>query len=153
MQNPPPGQQQQGYGSPYGTPPNAPMTPTPGGGPTGKSSIGLDANVAALVAYIATWITGLIIYLTEKENRFVRFHAMQAILLGVTTIVIYIGLGIVMIILRLMSDVLALLGGLLWLLFGLAFFAAWIFCMIKAYQGQLFKLPVIGDMAEKIVNK
>ena len=71
-------------------PPNYPPPPPPGGGGVGKSSTGLDANVAALLSYILTWLTGLIFFLIEKESRFVRFHAMQAILLGVSFFVIWI---------------------------------------------------------------
>ena len=59
---------------------------------TGKSSTGLDENVAGLLSYI-TWILGLVFFLIEKDSRFVRFHAMQSILLNVSAIV----LGIVLV--------------------------------------------------------
>ena len=154
MQNPPPDQQDYGYSSPYSTPPpNAPLVTPPGRGPGGKSSTGLDANIAALLSYLLTWITGLIFFLIEKENRFVRFHAMQAILFGAAIFVISIVLSITLGVVSYVSWILGSLFSLAWLLLWLAFLVGWILCMIKAYQGQMFKLPIVGDMAEKIVNK
>src|SRR5260370_36014888 len=61
---------------------------------TGKSSTGLDENVAALLSYIFGWLSGLIFLLLEKESRLVRFHAMQSILLNVLSVVIGIVLWI-----------------------------------------------------------
>ena len=139
MQNPPPDY-------------NTPQTPQQGAG-GGKSSTGLDGNVAALLAYVLTWVTGLVFFLIEKENRFVRFHAMQAILLGVAFFVIGIVFTFLQGMLAFASGTLAALFGLLWLLVILGFFIIWILCLVKAYQGQTFKLPVIGDMASNIVNK
>ena len=153
MQNPPPNQQQgYGYNQP-GTQPNAPLTPQSGGG-HGKSSVGnLDANVAALLAYIATWLSGLIFYLMEKDNRFVRFHAMQAILLGGSAIVILIVFSVLWSVTAYISWILGSLFGLVGLLIWLVVLAAWVMCMVKAYQGQQFKLPILGNIAEGIVNK
>jgi uncharacterized membrane protein len=155
MQNPPPDQQGYGYGNSYGTPPpNAPLSTPPGsGGPNSKTSTGLDANIAALLAYVLTWVTGLVFYLLEKENRFVRFHAMQAILFGVSITALYIVLAIVTTAIGFVSGILASLVGLIGLLIPLLFLVGWILCMVKAFQGQMFKLPIIGDMAANIVNK
>ena len=135
MQNPPPGQ-------------------------TGKSSTGLDENIAALLAYIFGWLSGLVFFLIEKDSKLVRFHAMQSILLNVVVLVLTVVLWIVSFILILMLSMLpdllgslmGLLTSLLWLVFSVALLVAWILCVVRAYQGQFFKLPVIGNMAEKIVN-
>ena len=150
MQNPPPGQQ------PSGTP----ATGTPSKG------TGLDPNIAAALSYI--WIVGLIFFFIEKENRYIRFHALQSILFGVANGIIMVVLVIVAMILSFISlgasvaiggaigFVVSLLVWLVWLLFalvGLALFLGLIFAAIKAYQGQMFKLPIIGKMAENIVNK
>ena len=154
MQNPPPGQQQQGYGSPYGTPPNAPMTPPPGGdtGPKGKTALGgLDANLAAALGY-PIGIIALIMVIMEKQNRFARFHALQSLLLIAAWIVIAIVLSILVGILSAISSYLGFIGLLLPLIW-LLWFGALIFCAYKAYQGEWFKLPVIGDMAEKFAGK
>jgi uncharacterized membrane protein len=126
-----------------------------------KSSTGLDENVASLLAYLFNWVSGLIFFLIEKNSRMVRFHAMQSILLFGAIIVIGTVFWIVFFILGLIvgqiSGLLATLFGLLSVLFTLVFvvliFGAWIFCMVKAYQGQYFKLPVIGNFAEKFSQK
>lgn len=126
-----------------------------------KSSTGLDENVAALLAYLFNWVSGLIFFLIEKDSRLVRFHAMQSILLTASAIVVgvvlYIAWIVITIALAMMSDVLASLGG---LVIGLLIFVFWvcvliafILCMIKAYQKQYFKLPVIGNFAEKFSTK
>ena len=126
-----------------------------------KSSTGLDENVAALLSYVFTWVSGLIFFVMEKESRLVRFHAMQAILLGATVTVIFIALWIVSFILGIIvGQVSGLLGVLvsgITFLLGLVFFIAavigWILCLIKAYGGQYFKLPVLGNFAEKFSQK
>ena len=127
----------------------------------GKSSTGLDENVAALLSYIFGWISGLIFFLMEKDSRLVRFHAMQSILLNVSFIVIlialYIAWAVVVIVLAMISDVLASIGGLLFglliLVFFIAILIAWVMCLIKAYGQQYFKLPIIGNFAEKFSQK
>jgi uncharacterized membrane protein len=127
----------------------------------GKSSTGLDENIAALLAYIFGWVSGLIFFLIEKDSKLVRFHGMQSILLslsvGVLCIVIWIITFVLVLILSQVSDVMGsvvgLLATLLWLVLSLGILIAWILCLVRAYQGQYFKLPVIGNIAEKIVNK
>jgi uncharacterized membrane protein len=128
---------------------------------TGKSGTGLDENIASLLAYAFGWLSGLILFLMEKDNRRVRFHAMQSILLNVVVIVVaivfWIVISILVLILGQLSGMLAgiawILSVLLWLVFLAAIVAIWISCMVRAYQGKTFKLPFIGDMADKIVNK
>ena len=116
----------------------------------GKTSTGIEPNVAALLSYVVGWVTGLIFFLIEKDNKFVRFHALQSI-------VVFGGLTVVMIILSILVSILfmarlyflfplfRLVNVLLWLL-GLVL---WIVLMIKAYQGEHFKLPIAGDIADK----
>jgi uncharacterized membrane protein len=103
-----------------------------------KTSSGMDQNVAGLLCYVAGWITGLIFFLIEKENRFVRFHAMQSIITFGGLTVLSIALGMIPFVNLVLLPILAILQLILWIVL-----------MVKAYQGQLFKLPVIGDMAEK----
>lgn len=102
-----------------------------------KTSTGMNQNVAGLLCYLAGWITGLIFFLIEKENRFVRFHAMQSMMVFGGLTVLFMALGIIPI-LWILMPVLGILQLILWVLL-----------MVKAYQGQMFKLPVIGDLAEK----
>jgi len=103
-----------------------------------KTSTGMNQNVAGLLCYLAGWITGLIFFLIEKENRFVRFHAMQSIITFGSLTVIFMILGFIPFVGWMLMPILAILQLILWVVL-----------MVKAYQGQLFKLPMIGDMAEK----
>ena len=130
-------------------------------GPAGKSSTGLDENIAALLAYVFGWISGLVFFLIEKDSKLVRFHAMQAILFNVCVIVLAIAIWIVTFVLILIASQLAdimgsligLVATLIWLVLSVGILIAWVLCLVRAYQGQYFKLPIIGNIAEKIVNK
>lgn len=104
---------------------------------TEKTSTGFDANVAAALSYLVGFVTGIIFLLVEKDNRFVRFHAMQSTLL-------FIGIVLVDILLQ----VVPLLGALLvvFIVIPLSAFL-WLFMMFKAYQGEEYKLPLVGQMA------
>ena len=103
----------------------------------GKTSTGLAPNVAALLCYLGTFITGIIFLVLEKDNRFVRFHAMQSIITFGGIFALQIAFGI-LIFLAILIPVVGLIGLILWIIL-----------MIKAYQGEMFKLPVVGDIAEK----
>lgn len=121
-----------------------------------KSAIGLDANVAALIGY-PIGILALILIFIEKDNRFVRFHAIQSVLwsvgLTVVFIVIMIVASILGIVLSSISSTLGVLvwgiSALLWLVWFAALFGGIIYGAIKAYGGQMTKLPLVGSMAEK----
>ena len=127
----------------------------------GKSSTGLDENIAALLSYVFGWVSGLIFFLIEKDSRLVRFHAMQSLLFnvlaGVVAIALWIVLFVVFMIVGQISDVLVpvlgLVSLLVWVVFVLAIVAGFILCLVKAFQGQYFKLPVIGNFAEKFSAK
>ena len=108
-----------------------------------KSGSGLDSNVAGLLCYVLGWLTGLIFILIEKDDRFVRFHAAQSI-------VVFGGLTIVEFILW--AFVFAVPG--LWFflpLLALTWLVLWILLMVKAYQGEEFHLPIAGDIADNWV--
>ncbi len=140
-QYPPPGYQQpyqqQGYQQ---YPPPGYQQPAvvqnPVAAQLGPSSIGIDANIAAAISYF--WLVGLIFFLIEKKNRFVRFHAFQSLA--------YVALSIVVSIFYFLDTyffVFGCLGGLL----SLAWLVGAILAGVQAYQGKWFKLPVVGDMA------
>ena len=124
---------------------------------TGKSSTGLDENVAALLSYIFGWLSGLIFFLMEKDSRLVKFHAMQSILLNVAALVLGFVLWFVWVFGVIVSaSINETLGSLVGLVLGLLVFVFWIglliavvLCLVKAYQKQYFKLPIIGNFAEK----
>jgi uncharacterized membrane protein len=161
MQNPPPSQQGYGYGSPFGTPPpGGPLTTLPGGEPGAKSALGVDGNVAGALAYIG--IIGLILLIMEKDNRFVRFHALQSLITGVGAFVLYMVLLVVGVLFSFifaamrLGSLVAIIWVLLWLVIvvlGIATFAGIVIAAVKAYQGQILKLPIVGNIAEKFATK
>lgn len=124
---------------------------------SGKSALGLDPNVAAGLAYIPICLIGIImsiiIITTDKTNKLARFHAFQSLLLAGTWIVVYIAVVVVvMIAAAAQSSALALLASLLWFVVIIGFLGIVVFCCIKAFMGQIFKLPVIGNMADNWSN-
>ncbi len=102
-----------------------------------KTSLGLEENVEALLAYLLGWITGIIFLLLEKESRFVRFHAMQSI-------IVFLSITLLQAIL----PIIPFIGGLFSMLLGVLAFVLWLVLMVKAYQGEYYKLPIAGDLAE-----
>ena len=125
----------------------------------GKTALGLDNNVGALLCYLGNLICALgliysiIVIVTDKTNKLPRFHAFQSILLSVVGIVVGIVLNILAgVAAASNSAAIGLLVGLIGLVFGLGILIAVIFTAVKAFQGQIFKLPVIGDMADKWSN-
>lgn len=133
----------------------------PAPGLPGKSSTGLDENIAALLTYIFGWVSGLIFFLIEKDSKLVRFHALQSILFNVLVLIVcfagWIVTLVLVLILSQLADIMGTLAGLVatlvWLIIGAALLIAFILCLLRAYQGKFFKLPVIGNLAEKFVNK
>jgi uncharacterized membrane protein len=128
--------------------------------PVGKTSfMSLDSNLAAMLCYILTpccligLILSLILYFTEKENRFVRFHAMQELLLVGIGFCVGVVFGVLFRVAGLADSGILALGLLgLRILIGLIFLGIYVFVGIQAYQNKWFKLPIIGDMAEKFSN-
>lgn len=136
-----------------------------------KSSIGnLDANVMALIAYLGGAILGfipgikyvaflvpIIIFVIEKESKFVKFHAMQSILLSAVGVVISIILGIVIGIVIATGSygalaVLSILSIITWIIV-IALFVFFVIAAVKSYKYEIYKLPLIGNWAEKIALK
>src|ERR1051326_4810076 len=142
--------------------PEAPASGAPGGK---TSFMNLDSNVGAMLCYIANFlccigvILAIIFLVTEKENRFVKFHAVQSLFLVGVQLVIGIAVGVVGLLFRLALSTadLGLIAVLL--VFGLRiviliiFLAIWVLAGVKAYGGQWYKLPLIGNFAWNMVNK
>ncbi len=116
----------------------APGVAAVGGGAAAGQVGGLTENVAGMLAYV-TIIPAIIFLVLEpyNRNRFVRFHAFQSLFFCVAWIIVNF------------LWVVPVLGAVIMGVLHLAFFIAWIVLLIKAYGGQMFKLPVIGDIAEK----
>ena len=105
-----------------------------------KSSTGLDSNVAGALCYLLGFITGVLFLVLEKDSKFVRFHAMQStIVFGAFFVV------------NVILTVIPILGWLMAILLFPVTLIIWVFLMIKAFQGALFRLPIVGDIAQKQV--
>jgi uncharacterized membrane protein len=149
-------------GQPQGVPPPNPgfRPPTP---PYQPATAGLSENAAATLSYVLGWLTGIIFYLIDKRP-YVRFHAAQSI-------VTFGGLHVIRIVLGAMFGLGWALGGfgsfggygvghfagfglgiMLLALIGLLSFVLWIVCMIKAYQGERFMVPIAGDIAANLAG-
>ena len=123
-----------------------------------KSALGLNGNVTALIGYIIG-IVALVLIFIEKDNKFVRFHALQSVLWSVGMcvgifVVAIIGFILAMILGQVsgaLGSIVGLLVMLLYLAMILALLGGLIFAAIKAYGGAMFKLPIVGGLAEKWV--
>lgn len=117
---------------------------------TGKATFGLEENIAGALCYLLGFITGIIFLVSEKENEFVRFHAIQSI-------IVFIGLWVAGILVNIIFLPIPYVGyaigsalsSLIWIL-GLAL---WLLLMYKAYRGRKFRLPLIGERAERYARE
>jgi len=124
-----------------------------------KTSMNLEENIAGVLCYILVWVTGIIFYFLEKENKTVRFHAMQSILTFLPLSILgwifgwigapsvgyggYMGYSI-----PTYNPGIPALIWLSWAIWAITVIL-WLILMFKAYQGEKFKLPIVGDIAEK----
>jgi len=123
----------------------------------GKATFGLDENVASAACYVLTWVTGIIFFVMEKDNKTVRFHAMQSIL---TFLPLMILIWIISAIIGMMVFGAGLYGAVgIWGIFSLIITLIWIimlllwlFLMYKAYQGEKFLMPIVGAIAENQIK-
>ncbi|MPZ20320.1 MAG: DUF4870 domain-containing protein [Luteitalea sp.] len=107
---------------------------------TEKSSTGLEPNLAAALGYL--FIIGIVFLVIEKESKFVRFHAMQSTALLVAWVAVWMLLVVFG-----MIPVLGWLTILLWPIVGIVFLVVWILCIVKAFQAEWFRLPILGDFS------
>lgn len=104
--------------------------------------LGVTENIEALLCYALGWVTGLVFLLVEQKNAFVRFHAFQSLVTFLALFILSAVIGFV--------PVLGVLVGLLLWPLGLVL---WIVLMVKAYKGERYKLPVVGDFVEQQLGK
>ena len=107
-----------------------------------KTSLGMAENVESLLCYLLGFVTGIIFLILEKESKLVKFHALQSTILFLALFIIGIILGII-----------PFIGYILGRLLNLLELVLWIILMVKAYRGEMLKLPVVGDIAEQQINK
>jgi uncharacterized membrane protein len=118
---------------------------------TGEASTGLAPNVGGALAYVLGPFTGIAFLVLEKQNRFIRFHAAQAIVVSIAMFVISFALTI-------LSGILAFIPVLGWIVamllslgLSLIAFVLWISLMWKAYQGESWHAPLVGNAAERLI--
>lgn len=129
--NPPPNQQQQWFGGQQSSPFSSQLT-----------SMGIDPRLASALCYVLLWVSGLIILFVEKQNREVRYHALQSV-------IVFGGLMI----LTWVVSALPFISILLVPFLGFVTFAAWIGLMVTAYINYQFKIPVVSDLANQYVDR
>ena len=123
------------------------------------SSFGLSPNIAALISYLFIPWTSIAVIATEKENRFVRFHAFQSLFLGLGMIALTIILSVVIGVVTLIAGAISPYAGILvsvvslivWIVIAFAILALWALCLFKSYKGESYKLPLVGKFAEKYI--
>lgn len=104
----------------------------------------LEPNVEAALSYLLTPFTGIAVFVMEKKNRFVRFHAFQSILFGIASFVLWsIGSTLTVV----------FVGYFLLPIISLACAGTWVFLMWKAYNNEEFELPILGEIAKKQAAK
>jgi uncharacterized membrane protein len=141
--------------SPVAAPPAATGASSGASATPAVAASAMTSNTAAALAYILGALTGVLFLVLDpfKNDRFVRFHALQSIFFSVACIAFWIVWSIVW---GILISVTAGLGALvdlpLILLISLGIFAYWIFLMYQAYSNRLYKIPYIGDMAAKQVG-
>ena len=131
----PPGQQEYGYQKPFGAPHMGNV------GPLDRTALGMKARTAGWLCYLFAWVTGLIFFLLERDSRFVRFHAMQSILFfGILSFLEWVCSHL---------PFFGTIGGAL----GVVMFIGWMVMMVKAHRGEYYKLPLFGDLAERLIDQ
>lgn len=107
-----------------------------------KTALGMGENLEGALCYFLVFVSGIIFLIFEKDNKFVRFHAMQSVILFIPLAILGFIVGKVPLIGWLASWVISVVS-----------IGLWLFMMYKAFNKELYKIPIIGDIAEKQINQ
>lgn len=129
---------------------------------TEESGTGLENNVMAALAYVLGILTGIVVYLIEQDDEFVRFHAAQSIAVFGILFVASIVLSFVGTIASVLffsgstggfiaGSLISLLLGLLWFVLGVGGFVLWVYLIVRAYQGNTPRIPIAAGLADRLV--
>jgi len=140
-------QQQQQYGT-Y----QPPQSAARGSSAHDSTSTGLNARNEAVFSYLIGWLSGLVFFLIERKNRFVRFHAAQSFIFFGAVFIIYVILRLIALIPLLGFLLGPILGVVTFIVLALAFLI-WLFMMFQAYRGVYFRLPIVSGYAENLVDR
>jgi uncharacterized membrane protein len=113
----------------------------------------MKRNVAALCCYAGWFITGIIFLVREGRDKVVRFHALQSILWFLALAVIHTAVWLFTAVFGWVPFVGELVTGITQLVFNVVWFGSWLFLMLAAYRGRMFKIPIIGEAAERQIGK
>jgi len=111
-----------------------------------KSSTGMEPKIACLLAYLFSWLGGLIIFLIEKENKFVKFHALQALILGIVEIICFIVISVILGMIPYVGWF--LFSWLGWVLGAVCYVFA-IIAIVKSFQGEKYYIPFLRSLVNK----
>lgn len=101
-----------------------------------------DRNLVAALSYLAGFITGLVILAVEKDDKFIRFHAMQSTIIFGTLFILNIVVNVLF----------GFIAGFVSSLVSVVALVVWVVSMVRAYRGELFKWPIFGNWAERQVG-
>lgn len=125
--------------------------PPPEAHPVGQAtSTGLDPKLAGLLCYILSPLTGIVFFLIEKAHPVVRFHAAQSIVFGIGAVLLWVAIAVLSFLFYQIAWSLGSLFMLIQTLVGIGLFIVWVVLLIKGYSGERWRLPVVGDMAERL---
>ena len=133
------------------TPPVTPPPPAPP--PAPPAGTGLEPNVAGALSYILGALTGILFLVVDGQRPFVRFHAMQSIVLTVTLVVLWIVLGVAGMVLAVIPIIGWLIGILLSLGLSLGGLILWLYLMYRAWSGDEWAVPFVGGWARQIAGQ
>ena len=127
----------------------------------GETESGLDENIAGALSYLFGIVTGLVFYLVEQDNPYVRFHAAQSVVVSGLVFVGYVVLSVVGTIVStvlfsststfFVGSIVSLVLGLVWLVLALGGFALWVYLMMRAYQGKTLHVPIAAGIADNLI--
>ncbi len=119
---------------------------------TEPTSTGVDARLSSVLCYAGWWVTGLVFLFAERRHAGVRFHAAQSIVVfgalsaalilcgGANAIVFFMAVPA--------FQLVQMIGYVLWL----AAVGLWLMLLLKAWQGETWRLPLAGDLARRIAG-
>ena len=118
--------------------------------PTAEGGSGLEPNLAGALSYLLGPVTGVIFLVVDKDRPFIRFHAMQSIVVSVAWVAVWIVVTVLGTILNVIPILGTIIGLLLWLALGVLGLVLWLYLMWQAYQGHEWEVPVLGEQARRI---
>ena len=113
---------------------------------SGKSTTGLSENIGGLLCYLCVWVTGLIFLVVERENKFIRFCALQSLIWFGALSVVSLALGFAL-------GWIPLIGVFVHWILGVIGVVSWLFLMYTGYRGKTFQIPYIGEAVKSQIYK